>query len=200
MTTTPRDGPNGWSPSLVVVFIAWMAKGRWSRYIRKICCPATVDRNWRDNSTISGTSQCHTANQPAPASVRLSFSFRQTTSGKIRIMIPTMNHDQQDCQFFLCAFSVPPVVKLHSKTAKRIVTSVCHWMSVEKQKRTGRSLARTGWWSIVLQTVYPILRWFLLVLAALPCRDGRWVSCCSMPHSGHRPERASNRILLNRFR
>ena len=89
-----------------------------------------------DNSTISGTSQCHTANQPAPASVRLSFSFRQTTSGKIRIMIPTMNHDQQDCQFFLCAFSVPPVVNLHSKTAKRIVTSVFHWMSVEKQKIT----------------------------------------------------------------
>ena len=51
---------------------------------------------------------------------------------------------QRRSQVFLCVTSVPPVVKLHSKTAKRIVTSVCHWMSVEKQKRTGRSLARTG--------------------------------------------------------
>ena len=49
-----------------------------------------------------------------------------------------MKHDQQDCQVFLCVSSVPPVVNLHSKTAKRIVTSVFHWMSVEKQNITGR--------------------------------------------------------------
>ena len=41
---------------------------------------------------------------------------------------------QRHCQVFLCVFSVPPVVNLHSKTAKRIVTAVCHWKSVEKQK------------------------------------------------------------------
>ena len=54
-----------------------------------------------------------------------------------------MKHDQQDCQVFLCVASVPPVVNLHSKTAKRIVTSVFHWMSVDKQKITERSPARS---------------------------------------------------------
>ena len=29
---------------------------------------------------------------------------------------------------------------------------------------------------MTLQSLHPILRWFLLVLAAIPCRDGRFFS------------------------